>query len=91
MSLHVDNYDPQPAIDDLADALIGYIGMPMFRLARQELKTFLHHEVGRALREAFSKAEGIYVGEQFKQANESSQNMLRAVFAGAELERRKKK
>ena len=90
MSLKADDYDPSETLERLRWQLRDALGSPLWRIAGLELDDFLEHEVREALREAFSKAEAIYVHERFKQADQSSRTLLEGILAGAELARRKR-
>ena len=85
MSLKADKYDPTEEIVRLNKELGYYLGGPSLRMAQPELSAFLYEAVGDALVRAFRQAESLYIDDMVKQASQSSQNMLNAVFAGVTL------
>ena len=89
MALEVDNYDPEPAVKRLLYHARCSLGGPGFRAVRPELEDFMHDAVADALRDAFSKAEGIYLRQAIGFADQASRTLLEGVLAGAEVERRK--
>jgi hypothetical protein len=85
MSLKVDNYDTSIPVKDLISQARWQLGEPVWRLAGPEIAAFIRSEVQDALRDAFYKAESLYIDNMVKQADQSSRNMMNAILAGANL------
>lgn len=82
-----DEFDSSDLLDSLRTSFYRRLGGPAYRMIEPELESLLEHEVKEALYAAFRRAEGHYVNKAFKEAQEASGNMLKAVLAGAELQR----
>jgi len=80
-----DTFDPTEILKKLREEAFYVFGPAGMRLVGPELELFLDHNVREALNRAFSECEGQYIAERFRQSEESSSNMVRAVLAGAEL------
>ena len=89
MSLKSDDYDPTETIEDLISMMRQTIGQPVWRLAGPEIEQFLRCALGTALHRAFCKAEALYVHESFKQAQQNSGNLLKAILTGFDVAKQK--
>jgi len=89
MNLKSDNYDPSRVVEDLILAARGAVGSPVWRMAGPEIEDFIRYQVANSLRDAFSKAEALYINESFKQAQQNSGNLLKAILTGFDVAQRK--
>ena len=90
MSLKSDNYDSSEAVERLVWDARHAVGETGWRVVGPELEGFIRYEVAGALLSAFSKAEALYVREQFDRSEQSSRTLLEGVLAGCKLGRASK-
>jgi hypothetical protein len=77
------DYDTDPAVSRLLNVAESFLGPVAWRLVAPEMTDFITQFVAQELRDAFRDAEGHYLAQSLKQAQEQSGLVLKAALAGA--------